>query len=224
MILAKDVLPFVINKMQLILASSSPRRQELLASIGLNPHKIISPDVNETPLKGESIRDYVKRIAHLKAQTVHLQMPEAYVLSADTIVEMGRKIICKPQDEADARRILEKLSGRRHRVYTGVCVFSPHGQDVCRIVMTRVSLKRLTAEDIDAYVATGEWEGKAGAYGIQGSAAKFVTFISGSYTNIVGLPLYETDCLLKGLGFSRHEQALPTSPLVGEVAPRKRGG
>ncbi len=189
--------------MQLILASSSPRRRELLASIGLIPHKIISPEVDETPLKGENIRDYVKRIAHLKAHTVHLQTPEAYVLGADTIVETGRKIIGKPEDEAGARRTLEKLSGRRHRVYTGICVVSPKGQEVCRIVMTRVSFKRLTAEDIDDYIASGEWEGKAGAYGIQGKAAKFVTFISGSYTNIVGLPAYETDCLLKGVGFCK---------------------
>lgn len=187
--------------MQFILASSSPRRQELLASIGLIPHKIISPDVDETPLKGEDIREYVKRIAQLKARTVHAQMPEAYVLGADTIVEMGRKIILKPQDAEDARRILEKLSGRRHRVYTGICAFSPKGQEVCRIVMTRVSFKRFSAEDIDDYIASGEWDGKAGAYGIQGKAAKFIKFISGSYTNIVGLPLYETDCLLKGIGF-----------------------
>ncbi len=187
--------------MKFILASSSPRRCELLTSIGFVPHLIISPDVDETPLKGEGIRSYVKRIAILKARVVHSQDPEAYVLAADTSVELGRRILLKPADQEDARQMLMRFSGRRHKVYTAVCGLSPTGKEACRIVLTRISFKRLSEEEIEKYLASGEWEGKAGGYSIQGKAAKFVKFMSGSYTNVVGLPLYETDCLLKGIGF-----------------------
>jgi len=187
--------------MKLILASSSPRRLELLASIGIVPHQIISPDINENPLKHESIGHYVRRIACLKAQAVHQQTPQAYVLAADTAVELGGKIILKAQQQEEARAILTRLSGRRHRVYTGVCVISPEGKEACRTVLTRLSLKRLSKEELDDYLDSKEWEGKAGAFSIQGKSSRFVKFISGSYTNVVGLPLYETDCLLKGVGF-----------------------
>lgn len=189
--------------MKLILASSSPRREELLTSIGLAPDDMISPQVDETPLKGESPREYVNRIAILKARTVHSQNPKAYVLAADTIVEMGRKIVLKAQDRTEAALILKRLSGRRHRVYTGVCVLSPEGKEAYSVVLTRLSFKRLTPDELKEYLSSDEWEGKAGAYAIQGKAAKFIKFISGSYTNVVGLPLYETDCLLKGVGFQR---------------------
>ncbi len=184
-----------------VLASSSPRRRELLASIGLIPDQIMSPEVDESPLKGEGIREYVKRIALLKARTVHSQIPQAYVLAADTSVERGRRILLKANNKEEARQMLKHHSGRRHRVYTGVCVLSPEGKEACRVVSTRISFKRVTEEEIENYLVTREWEGKAGGYSIQGQAAKFVKFISGSYTNVVGLPLYETDCLLKGLGF-----------------------
>jgi septum formation protein len=187
--------------MKLILASSSPRRRELLGLLGLTPDQIISPEVDETPLKYEIPRDYVKRVAIEKARAVHSRVPEAYILAADTIVERGRKIVLKAGNEEEARRILQSLSGRRHRVYTSVCVISPDGKEACRTVLTRLSFKRLSDEDLEAYVRSKEWEGKAGAYGIQGMAAKFVTYLSGSYTNVIGLPLYETECLLKGLGF-----------------------
>jgi len=187
--------------MKLILASSSPRRKELLASIGLTPHQALSPEVDESPIKGEGIRDYVKRIAILKARAVHSQIPEAYVLAADTAVELGGKIVLKAQNRQEAESIMSRLSGRRHRVYTGVCIVSPPGKEACRVVLTRLSLKRLSAEELEDYIASGEWEGKAGAYSIQGRGAKFVKFISGSYTNVVGLPLYETSALLQGLGF-----------------------
>jgi len=187
--------------MELILASSSPRRLELLASIGVIPDKILSPNVDESCLKGESVREYVKRIALLKARAIHTRFPEAYVLAADTVVEIGRKIVLKAESREDAKRILTQLSGRRHRVYTGVCVLSPQNKEASRVVITRLSFKRLNQEEVEDYLASAEWEGKAGAYGIQGKAGKFVKFISGSYTNVVGLPLYETDCLLKGLGF-----------------------
>lgn len=187
--------------MKLVLASSSPRRKELLASIGLVPDQILSPEVAETLLKGEAIRAYVKRIAILKARAVHSQIPQAYVLAADTSVEIGRRILLKAKNRENARQMLKLHSGRRHRVYTGVCALSPEGKEACRVLVTRISFKRLSEKEIEDYLDSGEWEGKAGGYAIQGKAAKFVKFISGSYTNVVGLPLYETDCLLKGLGF-----------------------
>lgn len=187
--------------MPFILASSSPRRKELLESIGIIPDQILAPHVDETPLKGEDIRSYAQRIALLKARAIHTQNPAAYVLAADTAVEASRQIFLKAETSAEARKTLELFSGRRHRVYTAVCAISPEGKEVSRLVATRISFKRLSPQEIDAYVATGEWEGRAGAYSIQGQAAKFVKFISGSYTNVVGLPLYETDCLLKGIGF-----------------------
>lgn len=187
--------------MTLILASSSPRRRDLLASIGFVPDHIINPDVDEIFLKNEGIREYVQRIAILKARAIHTQFPDAYVLAADTAVELGGKIILKAQNQEDARDLMMRLSGRRHRVYTGVCVVAPSAKEAYRTVITRLSLKRLTPDDLTDYLASGEWEGKAGAFSIQGRGAKFVKFMSGSYSNVVGLPLYETDCLLKGLGF-----------------------
>jgi septum formation protein len=187
--------------MKLILASSSPRRRELLISAGFSPDQILSPDVDETPVKGEKIREYVKRIAILKARAVHSQVPNAFVLAADTSVECGRRILLKAEHKEEARQMIQGYSGRRHRVYTAVCGLSPEGKEACRVVMTRIALKRLSDQEIDAYLETGEWEGKAGAFAIQGKAAKFVKFMSGSYTNVLGLPLYETDCLLKGLGY-----------------------
>lgn len=187
--------------MKLILASSSPRRLELLASIGIVPAQILTPDVDETPLKQEKVRPYVERIARLKAQAVHTQVSDAYVLAADTVVELGGKIVLKANTEEDARGILTRLSGRRHRVYTSVCVVSPQGKEAYCTVLTRLTLKRLSAEELEDFLASKEWVGKAGAFSIQGRGAKFVKFISGSYPNVVGLPLYETDSLLKGLGF-----------------------
>lgn len=189
--------------MRLVLASSSPRRSELLASIGIIPDEIITPDADETPLKGEVPWEYSHRVALLKARTGYAISKNAYILAADTIVERNRRIILKAENETDARQILEALSGRRHRVFTTVCIISPTGKEACRTVKTRLSFKRLTPQEIDQYIASQEWVGKAGAYDIRGMAAKFITFLSGSYTNVVGLPLYETDCLLKGLGFSR---------------------
>lgn len=187
--------------MPFILASSSPRRKELLESIGIIPDKILAPHVDETPLKGESIKTYVQRIAILKARVIHAQNPNAYVLAADTAVEARRQIFLKPENPEEAKETLELFSGRRHRVYTAICAISPEGKEASNLVTTRISFKSLSAQEIESYISTGEWEGKAGAYSIQGRAAKFVKFISGSYTNVVGLPLYETDCLLKGIGF-----------------------
>jgi septum formation protein len=187
--------------MKLVLASSSPRRLELLTSIGIIPDQVISPAIDESPLKQENVRAYVDRMARLKAQAVHRTDLDAYVLSADTVVEIGSKIVLKAETREEALSILRRLSGRRHRVYTAVCVMSPEGKEACRTVLTRVSFKRLSTEELNHFLDSGEWMGRAGAYSIQGTFAKFVKFISGSYTNVVGLPLYETDNLLKGLGF-----------------------
>src|SRR5689334_20766538 len=138
--------------MKLILASSSPRRLELLASIGIIPHQTFSPDINESPLKHEEISQYVRRIACLKAQVVHTQNPNAYILAADTIVELGGKIVLKAHDQEEARTILMRLSGRRHRVHTGVCVISPEGKEAYRAVLTRLSLKHISREELDDYL------------------------------------------------------------------------
>lgn len=191
--------------MKFILASSSPRRKDLLASLDITPDQIISPDVDETPLKGENPRDYVKRIAGLKAQAVHAQVKEAYVLAADTILEKNRKIILKPENKDEARRMLLSYSGKRHRALTGVCVMAPDGRTSCSVVTTRLSFKRLMPQEVESYLLSGEWEGKAGAYDIRGKAAKFIKFLSGSYTNVIGLPLYETEALIRGLGFPSHD-------------------
>ena len=187
--------------MDLILASSSPRRKELLESLGILPSKIMHPDIDESPLKGEGVREYVKRIAVGKARVIHAQLPNSYVLAADTVVEMSRQILLKASDREEAQSMLTRLSGRRHRVYTGICVLSPEGKEASKIVLTRISFKRMSEQELNLYLDSGEWEGKAGAYSIQGSAARFVKNLNGSYTNVVGLPLYETDCLLKGIGF-----------------------
>lgn len=187
--------------MNLVLASSSPRRRELLASIGIIPDEILSPDVDETPLKDEAIRSYVKRIALLKARTIHSLVSDSYVLSADTAVYARHKIILKASTAEEAFDLLKKLSGRRHNVLTGVCAISPEGREACRVATTKITFKRLSDTEIKKYIAAGEWQGKAGAYSIQNRAAAFVKNINGSYSNVVGLPLYETDCLLKGLGY-----------------------
>lgn len=187
--------------MKLILASSSPRRRELLSSIGITPDKVISPDVDETPLKSEPIRQYVQRIALDKARAIHKVEPGAFILAADTSVALGRQILLKPIDRDDAYKMLQMHSGRRHRVYTAVCAISPTGQEVCRTSETRISMKRLDNHEIEDYLASNEWEGKAGGYSIQGMAAKYIKSIAGSYSNVVGLPLYETDCVLRGLGY-----------------------
>src|SRR3990167_8420640 len=140
--------------MKLILASSSPRRLELLGSIDILPTQILSPDVDESPLKHEDVRPYVERIARLKAQAVHNQVRDAYVLAADTVVELGGKIVLKAENQEEARAILTRLSGRRHRVYTGVCVISPEGREACRTVLTRLSLKQLSKEELDDFLTS----------------------------------------------------------------------
>ena len=183
----------------LVLASTSPRRLELLARIGLTPSRIAAPEIDEAPLKGELPRAYVARLARSKALAVDRAADEA-VLAGDTTVAVGRRILEKPTDEADLRRMLLLLSGRRHHVYSGVCVVGIDGRPRVRVADTIVAFKRLSAAEIDWYVESGEGMGKAGGYAIQGRAEIFVRFLSGSHSNVVGLPLLETRGLLSSAG------------------------
>jgi len=183
----------------LILASASPRREALLAQIGVTADRIIAPDVDETARPRELPAAYAKRIAREKAALVAASEPLAAVLAADTVVACGRRILPKAADESDARACLELLSGRAHRVMTAVCLIAD-GRRAERLVETRVVFKRLSAREISAYLAGGEWRGKAGGYAIQGQAAIFVRLLTGSYSGVVGLPLFETASLLAGAG------------------------
>lgn len=191
------------DRSTLILASSSPRRLDLLRQVGIIPDRTVPPDIDETPAKGELPRPHAARLAGAKAEAVAAQLdPGAgYVLAADTVVACGRRILPKTETETQARRCLDLLSGRRHRVHGAVCVLAPDGRRGARVVTTMVEFKRLTGAEIAAYLASGEWHGKAGGYAIQGKAAAFVPTINGSYPNIVGLPLVETLALLVGLGW-----------------------
>jgi septum formation protein len=190
-----------MSRPDLILASASPRRLELLAQIGLTPDRVISADVDETPLKDETPRRLVLRLAELKARAVARDNPDAFVLGADTIVAVGTRILGKPVDAADAERMLTLMSGRAHKVMTGVCVVAPGGRIGTRLSETRIKFRRLSAEDLARHMASGEWKDAAGAYKIQGVAGADVAFLSGSHSSVVGLPLFETRNLLTGLGW-----------------------
>jgi septum formation protein len=185
----------------LILASASPRRVDLLKQIGVTPDKIIPAAIDETPLKGELPRALAVRLAIEKAQAVAAQNPGAFVLAADTTVACGRWILEKPADADEARAFLERLSGRRHHVYGGIALIAPSGKLTSRLVDTIVQFKRLSAREIENYLASGQWRGVAGGYAIQGQAGAFVKCIGGSYSNIVGLSLYDTMIMLDGAGF-----------------------
>ncbi|WP_119461871.1 Maf family nucleotide pyrophosphatase [Rhodospirillaceae bacterium SYSU D60014] len=185
----------------LVLASASPRRLDLLQQIGIQPDLIDPPEIDETPLRRELPAAYARRIAACKAEVVASRHPQSFVLAADTVVACGRRILPKPEDAATARDCLVQLSGRRHRVLGGIFLRAPGGKQVGRLVTTIVVFKRLSADEIDTYLAGGEWHGKAGGYAIQGRAAAFISWISGSYSNVVGLPLFETNGLLTGLGY-----------------------
>jgi septum formation protein len=187
----------------LVLASASPRRLELLRQVGVEPDLVDPADIDETPLKDETPRRLVSRLAEGKARAVAERRPGAYVLAADTIVAVGRRILNKPVDEADARRMLGLVSGRAHRVLTGVAVIAPDGHVAQRLSETRLQFKRLTKGEIDAFIASGEWRDAAGGYKIHQRAGAFCLSLSGSFTGVVGLPLYETLALLEGLGFRR---------------------
>ncbi len=184
----------------LILASASPRRLDLLAQIGVAPARVVAPRIDETPLPGELPAHCAERLAEAKARAVAEANPDTIVLGADTVVACGRRILPKAETEAQARACLALLSGRRHRVHGGVCAIAPGGRAMRRAAISIVAFKRLTSDEIVAYLASDEWRGKAGGYAIQGRAAAFVRFLSGSYSNVIGLPLFETAALLRGLG------------------------
>lgn len=184
--------------LRLILGSASPRRKELLAQIGVTPAEIRAPDIDETPLKGEIPRAYVARLARAKAQAVPTSDDEV-VLCADTTVALGRRILGKPENAAEAEAFLRLMSGRRHHVLTAVAL--RRGDKIWEtLVDTAVAMKNLSDTEIAAYVASGEWQGKAGGYGIQGAASAFIPWINGSFTAVVGLPLTETAGLLTAAG------------------------
>ena len=183
----------------LILASASPRRRELIARLGVKPAAINPADIDETPHKGELPRDYAKRMAREKAEAA--ASAEGHVLAGDTVVAAGRRILPKAEDEATARQCLELLSGRRHRVLSAIALRAPDGMLRERLSETVVIFKRLSGDEIDAYIASGEWDGKAGGYAIQGIAEGLISRIQGSHSGVVGLPLYETRALLKAAGF-----------------------
>ncbi|MEZ5956212.1 MAG: Maf family nucleotide pyrophosphatase [Hyphomonadaceae bacterium] len=179
---------------RLILASASPRRLALLAQIGITPDDVIAADIDETPLKDETPRNLALRLARQKAEAVNAD--GAIILAADTVVAVGRRVLPKAETEQEARECLRLLSGRSHRVYTGVAVKTAHAlRD--RLVETRVAFKVLSAAEIEAYIASNEWQGKAGGYAAQGLAGRYVTSIIGSYSSVIGLPLFETANLIE---------------------------
>jgi len=186
---------------ELVLASASPRRLDLLRQIGIEPDRIEAADIDEAPLPKELPRALAARLAAAKAAAVAARHPRCFTLAADTVVACGRRILPKAEDEAAARRCLDLLSGRRHRVHGGLCLIAPDGRKAARLVTTTVTFKRLSRAETDAYIAAGEWRGKAGGYAIQGRAGAFARWLGGSYSNVVGLPLFETASLLRGLGY-----------------------
>ena len=187
--------------MRLVLASASPRRLDLLTRIGVVPDAVVPADIDETPLRGELPHLYAVRIAAAKAEAVHAMEPGSIILAADTVVAAGRRILPKTEDEAEARRTLGLLSGRRHRVLSAVTVTDAAGVARHRLSTTIVAFKRFSDEELAAYLESGEWRSKAGAYAIQGRAEALVRMISGSHSGVVGLPLYETRALLRAAGY-----------------------
>jgi septum formation protein len=198
----------MIGRPKFVLASGSPRRLALINQAGIEPDALRPTEIDETPLKGELPRAYANRLARVKADAaleavrVDEELRGAYIIAADTVVAVGRRILPKAELLDEAAQCL--LSGRNHRVYTAVCLVTPKEGFRQRLVETRVRFKRLSEEDIEAYLASGEWRGKAGGYAVQGLAGTFVVKIVGSYTNVVGLPLYETMAMLAGEGYPVH--------------------
>ena len=188
----------------LVLASASPRRLDLLRQIGIVPSCVEPAAIDESPLKDELPPAHARRVAAAKLAAVAPRHGGSFVLAADTVVGCGRRILPKAEDEETARRCLELLSGRRHRVLGAVELRAPDGRTLRRLVTTAVQFKRLSVAEIDLYLASREWQGKAGGYAIQGLAAAFIPAINGSYSNVVGLPLAETWAMLQGLGFKGH--------------------
>ena len=195
---------------KLILASGSPRRVELLAQAGIEPVRLMPMDIDETPKKSEHPRSLARRLSTGKAEAALAVIRsdpaygDSYILAADTVVAVGRRILPKAEMVDEASSALHLLSGRSHRVFTGVCLVTPDRKVRQKVIDTKVRFKRLSGLDIESYLASGQWRGKAGGYGIQGIAGSFVVKLVGSYTNVVGLPLYETVALLTGEGFDVH--------------------
>ena len=208
----------------LVLASGSPRRLQLLHQIGLRPDHLSPSDVDETPGKRERPNAYAARLAREKAdvawQRVHevLDPANTFVLAADTVVSLGRRILPKADDAEVAKACLRRLSGRNHTVSTALVVMGPKSKPRSRLVETRVRFKRLSERELSDYVASGEWDGKAGGYAIQGRAGAFVSRLIGSYSAVVGLPLYETQQLLLGMGFRPPPVEVAKSPAKSDAA------
>jgi septum formation protein len=197
----------MIGRPKLVLASGSPRRLALLNQAGVEPDMLLPADIDEIPLRGELPRACANRLARAKAETALSivrnddDLKGAYILAADTVVAVGRRILPKAELLDEAAQCLRLLSGRNHRVYTGICIVTPREGFRQRLIETRVRFKRLSQQEIEAYLASGEWRGKAGGYAAQGIAGTFIVKLVGSYTNVVGLPLYETVTLLDGEGY-----------------------
>ena len=195
---------------KLVLASGSPRRVELLQQAGIEPDRLFPADVDETPQRAEHPRSLAKRLSRAKADKALASLSaepdfgQSFILAADTVVAVGRRILPKAEMIDEASNCLQLLSGRSHRVYSGVCLITPAGKVRQRLVETRVRFKRLGRDELESYLASGEWRGKAGGYAVQGLAGSFVVKLVGSYTNVVGLPLYETVGLLSADGFKVH--------------------
>jgi len=195
------------ERVKLVLASASPRRLALLGQAGLEPDLLNPADIDETPKRRETPRSLVARLAKEKAQKavgmaqVRALEGDVFILAADTIVALGRRVLGKPETAQEASDMLQLLSGRAHKVFTSISLISPGGGQKTRVIDTKVRFKRLSREDIDSYLICDEWRGKAGAYAIQGRAGSFIRYLSGSYTGVVGLPLYETVAMLDGAGY-----------------------
>ena len=200
----------MIGRPKLVLASGSPRRLALLNQAGLEPDSLGPVEIDESPERGELPRTLAVRLAREKALASRLRVrgrediKNAYILAADTVIAVGRRILPKPELLDEAASCLRLLSGRTHRVYSGICLITPGDIERTRLVETRVRFKRLSNEDLENYLASGEWRGKAGGYAIQGLAGSFVTKLVGSYTSVMGLPLYETTTMLAGEGYPVH--------------------
>jgi nucleoside triphosphate pyrophosphatase len=206
---------------ELILASSSPRRLSLLNQIGIEPERLLPADIDESPEKGELPRKLAMRLAETKAIAARSKAESAgladnaLVLAADTVVAVGRRVLPKAETMEEASQSLRLLSGRSHRVFTGLCVLTTSGQPRRRLVETRIRFKRLSARELESYLASAEWRGKAGGYAIQGIAGSFVVKLTGSYHAVMGLPLYETVALLSGEGYPVHFNWLNQSSMSG---------
>jgi septum formation protein len=198
------------GRLKLVLASGSPRRLALLGQIGVEPDRVLPTTVDETPKRGEVPRNLARRLAREKLDAALLSLKDdaelagALVLAADTVVSVGRRVLPKAETIEEAAACLRLLSGRSHRVHTALAFAGARGHVRRRLVETRVRFKRLSREDVESYIASGEWRGKAGGYAVQGFAGAFVVKLNGSYSNVVGLPLYEAMALLTGEGYPVH--------------------